>query len=188
MSMTTDEKFELLIEALMAKQQESNALTPDTIRELLQGQAESIRKASIRENDEPPLISSLSYPEGDRARPRDRILKHEFFWNHFPVHKFPEAHHYRELELAALVKEGEFRTVRRDGSDMAVKVTADKNAKGETTAIRVEFPVTRDDKSLVPPMLVVLRQLAYPGEPRKQFVEGMAEYFNFVMGDEAVPA
>jgi hypothetical protein len=37
-------------------------------------------------------------------------------------------------------------------------------------------------------MLVVLRQLAYPGEPRKQFVEGMAEYFNFVMGDEAVPA
>jgi hypothetical protein len=188
MSMTTDEKFELLIEALMAKQQESNTLTPDTIRELLQGQAESIRKASRRENEQSPLISSLSYPEGDTARPRDQILKHEFYWNHFPVHKFPEAHHYRELELAALVKEGEFRTVRRDGSDMAVKVTADKNAKGDTTAIRVEFPVTRDDKSLVPPMLVVLRQLAYPGHPRQQFVEGMAEYFNFVMGDEAVPA
>jgi hypothetical protein len=189
MSMTTDEKFELLIEALMAKQQEStNALTPDTIRELLQGQATAMQKALKPENAQAPLISSLSYPEGDTARPRDQILKHEFYWNHFPVHKFPEAHHYRELELAALVKEGEFRTVRRDGSDMAVKVTADKNAKGETTAIRVEFPVTRDDKSLVPPMLVVLRQLAYPGEPRKQFVEGMAEYFNFVMGDEAVPA
>jgi hypothetical protein len=188
MSMTTDEKFELLIEALMAKQQEQSALTPDTIRELLQGQATAMQKALKPENAQAPLISSLSYPEGDTARPRDGILKHEFYWNHFPVHKFPEAHHYRELELAAQVKAGEFRTVRRDGSDMAVTVTADKNAKGETTAIRVEFPVTRDDKALVPPMLVVLHQLANPDNPRKRFVEGMAEYFTFVMGDEAVPA
>jgi hypothetical protein len=185
MALTSDEKFELLLEAFMAKK---DTLTPETIRELLAGQATAMQKALKPENAQAPLISSLSYPEGDTARPRDQILKHEFYWNHFPVHKFPEAHHYRELELAALVKEGEYRTVRRDGSDMAVKVTADKNAKGDTTAIRVEFPVTRDDKSLVPPMLVVLRQLAYPGEPRKQFVEGMAEYFNFVMGDEAVPA
>jgi len=172
----------------MAKQQEQSALTPDTIRELLQGQATAMQKALKPENAQAPLISSLSYPEGDTARPRENILTHEFYYNHFPVHKFPEAHHYRELELAEMVKAGEFRTLRRDGSDMAVAVTADKNAKGETTAIRVSFPVTRDDKFLVPPMLVVLRQLAYPGNPRKQFVEGMSEYFDMAMGDEAVSA
>ncbi len=100
--MTTDDKFELLINALMARQ--DNGFTKETLQELLAGQATAMQKAMKPENEAPPLHSAMSYPEGDRDKPRDGVLTKQFFHNGFPCHKFPEASHWWELELMEQVQ------------------------------------------------------------------------------------
>jgi len=140
-----------------------------------------VHKALKPENATYPAVSATSYPEGDTARPRESVLSHAFFYNNFPVHKFPETHHYRELELAELVQPGTFRVLRKDGTDMTVEVAAERDAKDAITKILVTFPISREDKYLIPPMTVVLYQLVHPDNPRKRFVEAMSEHLNMTL-------
>lgn len=183
--LTNDDKFELLIQALMAQQ--SNGITKETLAEILASQATAVQKAMKPENETHPGISAFSYPEGDRARPRP-VLPHEFLYNNYPMHKFPETEHWRELELACEVVPGSYTVIRRDGSRMSVEVKGERNADGKLTKVSVEFPVSREEKALVPPKQVVLYQLVHNENPKKAFVEAMTEHLQMVMGAEEVSA
>lgn len=175
------DQFERLIAALTSRQ--SAALDKDTLREILtetaQISASSMQRALKPENDTHPGISSFSYPEGDVARPRP-TLPYEFFWNNYPVHKFPETQHWRELELMMQVQPGEFTVLRKDGTRMQVSVRGERDADGKITKLMVEFPVSREEKFLVPPMSVLLYQLVHPDNPKKRFVEAMKEHLDIL--------
>ncbi len=181
--LTTDDKFELLIAALTAKKEDG--ITPDALKDILSAQATAVQKAMKPENAQHPGHSCLSYPEGDLARPRHTILSHEFVYCGYPMSKFPETEHYRELELAEQVRPGTYRVIRKDGSDMEVLVTGDQNPKGELTKVTVTFPISREEKWLVPPKAVVLYQLVHSDHPRKRFIEAMNEWLAITMGMEA---
>ena len=179
-ALTTDEKFELLIAAL--SQRSNEGIDKNTLREILNetasASAGAMQKALKPENNEHGGFSALSYPEGDAARPRP-VLPFELFWNGYPVHKFPETQHYRELELMAQLRPGTFTVVRKDMSSMKVTVKAERDAEDKITKVRVEFSVSRSEKALVPPMLVMLYQMIHDeGTPKERFIDGMREYLS----------
>ena len=185
----SDEQFNTLIQVLAAKTPENaqGGMDLAAIKTLLEGtaqvSAQAMQKAMKPENNEHPGKSVYSYPEGDVAHPRP-VLPYEFWWNNYPCHMFPETEHWRELELMGQVQPGEYTAIRRDGSLMAVSVVAERNANGTITKLSVTFPVTREDKYLIPPKAVVLYQLAHPGHPRQRFVEAMTEHLALMMGTD----
>lgn len=175
-----EEKFLMLLEALT--QRKSEGIDAETLKAILAANATGVQKALKPENTDHPGISTMSYPEGDKAKPREGILKVPFFWNNFPVHKAIETHHYRELELAAQVEPGVYTALRKDGSLMTVTVDASKDAAGNISEIRVTYPVSREEKWLIPPMMVLLYQIVYnDGNPQQRFVEAMTEFFKMSM-------
>lgn len=149
--------------------------------------AEHTEKVRNPSNKTHPGISDMSYPEGDRARPRPTI-PYEFLYNGYPMHKFPETQHYRELELARLVQPGEFKVMRKDYSEMKVTVRAERDANDAITKIDLQFPVSREDKPNIPAQAVVLYQLAHAGtKPTRQlFLEAMTEWLNLTLASAAV--
>jgi hypothetical protein len=179
------DQFERLIAALTAQAQTQQPLDKAALKEILtetaQLSASSMQKAMKPENDTHPGISALSYPEGDVARPRP-TLPFECFYNRYPVHKFPETQHWRELELLAEVKPGKYTVIRRDNTPMPVEVLGTKDANGNLTKIEIEFAVSREEKALVPPMAVLLYQIVHPDNPRKRFLEAMQEYYQILAG------
>jgi hypothetical protein len=177
--LTTDDKFMLLLEALNARR--GSDLDAETLEKLLAGQATAMKKALRPENDEHPGHAALAYPEGDKAKPREGILSHEFFYNGFPVHKFPENHAWYELEMAEKVQPGEYRVILKDMTDKLVTVKGETNAKGIATKVSVEFGVSREEKGLIPPMYVLLYQLVHPGQSEQRFVEAMHAYLDLVI-------
>ena len=184
-ALSVDDKFELLINALAS----NKGITKDDLREIMSGtaelSAEAMKKSLKPENDAHPGKSCFAYAEGDVAKPRP-TLPFEFFYNAYPMHKFPETEHWRELELAAQVEPGTYTVIRRDGTPMAVEVKGDRDVNGKLTKVSVEFPILRGEKSLVPPKTVVLYQLIHNENPRKAFVDAMTEHFQVVMGAEPV--
>lgn len=186
-TLTADEKFERLIAALTAKR--DDGLTKDDLKDILTSTqtvtAREMQRAMKPENPTHPGKSVFNYPEGDEVRPKVRPA-FDFFYNGYPCHKFMETIHWREAELMAQVQPGEYTVIRKDGTTMAVSVTAERDANQVITKLDVRFPVSREEKWLVPPMLVVLYQLVYPDAPRKRFVEANAEHMDLVFG--AVPA
>lgn len=174
------DQFERLLAALAQKPALDKDSLKDILTETAQISASTMQKALKPENDQHPGISAFSYPEGDVAKPRP-VLPYELYWNNYPVHKFPETQHWRELELACQLTPGEFTVLRRDGSKMIVTVAGEKNADGKLTKLTVTFPVSREDKALVPPMAVVLYQLVHPDNPKQRFVEAMTEYLKVVV-------
>lgn len=158
----------------------------DAATETQAATAKAMQKAMRPENETHPGISAFSYPEGDRARPRV-TLPFEFFLNGYPCHKFPETEHWRELELMAQVKPGVFTVLRRDGSLMKVDVEGTKDANGTVTRIEVKFPITREERWLVPPKIVLLHQLVHQDADNLQalFLESMTEYMRLTMARAA---
>lgn len=171
----TDAQFQALIAALNAPKQQGAVITPDVLKDILKETAP--RK---RENEMHPGISAFSYPEGDLEKPKP-VLPFELYWNAYPVHKFPETQHYRELELACQLQPGEYTVIRKDGSKMGVTVRGERNADGVLTKVHVEFPISREEKALVPPMHVTLYQLVHNENPKKAFVEAMTEHLQMVL-------
>ena len=180
-ALTTDDKFALLLEALVA--QKSTGIDAETLQKLLAGQATAMQKALKPENAEHPGYAFMAHPEGDKAKPREAVLTHEFHFNGFPVHKFPEAHTYAELQLAEQVQAGEYRVICKDQTDMAVTVTDERDAKGNVTKVSVAFPVTRETKTNVPPMYVLLYQLLHNERPERAYIDGMHAWL-----DSTIPA
>jgi hypothetical protein len=166
------------------KQQASASALHDAAR-VAADHTEKIRNPS---NKIHPAISNFSYPEGDVAKPRV-TLPYEFLYNGYPCHKFPDTEHWRELELMAQLQPGEYRVICKDSSQMQVSVTGDRDANGKLTKIDVRFPVTRENKSLIPPKSVVLYQMVYAGQktPKRLFVEASNEWLNITF-DETVHA
>lgn len=147
--------------------------------------AKAMHKVANRSNDEHPGISAFSYPEGDVARPKV-ALPFEFYYNAYPVHKFPETEHWRELELAAQVTPGEYTVLRKDTSKMTVKVKGTKDADGKIEKLEVTFPVTRAEAALVPPKSVLLYQIVNSHKtPKRAYLEAMQEYLQHMLGSEA---
>lgn len=179
--LTADEKFNRLLEVL-AHSQKSPALDMEALKTLLLETNRTARKEAKPENETHPGKSVFSYPEGDVARPKP-TLDYPFFYNSYPCHKFPETEHWRELELMRQVQPGEYTVMRKDFSLMKVTVTGERDADSKLTAVRVEFPVSREEKALVPPKHVVLYQLVYPDNPRKRFMEAMQEYVQIMLGE-----
>lgn len=174
--------------------------TPDAVLELAQLQssrqtvaaaeaqsatAKAMQKAMKPENDTHPDKSVFNYPEGNVARPKP-TLPFAFLYNGYPIHKFPETQHWRELELAAQVQPGTYTVLRKDASQMKVEVTADRDADGNITKIDVHFPISREEKALVPPQAVVLYQIVHPENPRKAFVESMQEWLNLTVWQQPI--
>lgn len=145
--------------------------------------AKAMQKAMRPENEFHPGKSVFSYPEGDTARPK--ALPFEFFYNGYPCHKFLETEHWRDVELMARVQPGTFTVLRKDGTQMAVEVLAERDANQVITKLDVRFPISREEKWLVPPVLVVLYQLVHPDHPKRRFLEAMQEYLALTLGDTA---
>jgi hypothetical protein len=51
--------------------------------------------------------------------------------------------------------------------------------------VDVQFSVSREERVLVPPKMVVLYQIVHAGEksPRQLFIEAMTEWMNLTLGD-----
>jgi hypothetical protein len=161
-TLTTDDKFQMLLEVL-AQNKNTSGLTKDDLAELLSGQAQSMKKALKPENDEHPNKSAF-HPNGGPFL----NLGHEVYYNNFPVHKAIETHHDRELELFTQLTPGIYRVLRKDLSDMTVTVRADTTPTGKITKLFVEFPVAREEKAQIPPMHVVLYQIVHNNMPAPQ--------------------
>lgn len=158
--------------------------------ETQQATAKAMQKAMRPENEFHPGKSAFSYPEGDVARPKV-VPPFEFWYNGYPCSKFLETEHWRECELMAQVSPGEYTVIRKDGSKMAVSVTGERDADGKLTRVNVVFPVSREEKWLVPAKSVVLYQIAYAGmgkTPKQLYLEAMNEYLAQMFGAEAVEA
>jgi hypothetical protein len=155
--LTTDDKFELLIGALAARQ--SEGITKDDLAAILAANANAVQRAIKPENASHPGISALSYPEGDTARPREGILKYEFLIDGYPMHKFPETEHWLELEWAAKIQPGVYKVLRSDHVEMTVTVTGEHDANGNLTKVSIATGRTRENKNLIPPKYVMFRQM-----------------------------
>lgn len=182
--LTIDDKFQMLLEVLASKQ--AQGFDMDALKTVLtetqNATAKAMQKALKPENADHPAISAFSKPKGDVADPK-AVLPFEFFYNGYPSHMFLETEHWREVELMAQVVPGEYSVLRKDGSKMAVTVKGERDADNKVTKILVEFPVSREDKWLVPPKSVVLYQIVYSDNPRKRFVEAMQEHLSMVLGE-----
>lgn len=176
--LTADQKFEMLIAALTAKK---DGLSKDDLRDILtetqKSAAGAMHKALRPENEQHPGISVYSHPEGEQVHPKPP-LPFELFWNGYPVHKFGETETWNDWELYAQLQPGEYTVIRKDSTRMSVKVRGEKDADGKLEKVWVEFPVSREEKWLVPPTFVVLYQLVHTGEPRKLFKEAWAQWMD----------
>lgn len=180
--LTTDDKFERLLEVLAA--QRAPGLELDALKTLLLETNRTARKEAKPENDTHPGKSCFSYPEGDVAKPKP-VLPFAFFYNAYPCHKFTETEHWRELELMAQVQPGEYTVMRKDFTKMSVSVVGERDADRNLTSLKVEFPVSREEKSLVPPKHIVLYQIVHhEKKPKQCFMEAMREYTEIMLGDE----
>lgn len=179
------DQWQQLIAALTANQgaqQAGGGLDLEALKVIISESAKEAERIRKPENKEHPGKSALAYPEGDVARPRP-VLPFEFFWNGYPVHQFPETEHWRELELMCQVQPGEYTILRKDGTPMQVTVRGERDANGKLFKVLVEFPVSREEKWLVPPKSVLLYQLVHEGSPRQTFVAAMQEYLTTIVAE-----
>lgn len=146
--------------------------------------AKAMQKAMRPENETHPGISAFSYPEGDVARPKPAPA-YEFFYNGFPVHKSLETHHWRECELMKDVEPGEYTVIRKDTTRMTVTVRGERDADGKLTKIDLSFPVSREEKPLVPPMMSVLYQIVHAKDmtPKEAFLRATQEHLGLILGE-----
>jgi hypothetical protein len=178
--LTSDDKFEMLLSALL--ESKSTALSKDDLRSLLvetsQATAGAMQKALKPENTEHPNISVFR-PKGGK----DPVLPYDIFYNGFPIHKAVETHHDRELELLLQVEPGEYTVIRKDITPMAVSVTAERDANGKITKLEIRFPVTREEKALIPAMHVLLYQIvhAHEGTPKQVFVKATQDHMALLL-------
>ena len=185
--LTTDEKFEMLIAAL-SQRQDGGSITKDDLAEILQANSKSLQKAMKPENESHPGISVFR-PKG--GSPPDIGFK--FFYFNYPVSQFPETQTDAELALASQLKAGKFTVLRKDGTPMQIEVSAKQDVNGKTEEMSVGLPagfsMTKEDKTLLPPMEVMLYQLVHSGEKsaRAIFVTAMQQYLA-TMDAEAVEA
>jgi hypothetical protein len=179
--LSVNDKFELLLNALMAKQEQG--ISAETLKAILANNSTATMKALRPENQDVPKISVFN-AKGDRDYPREKLLTHEFYYISQPIHKMVDTHMVRELELANQVVPGEYSVILKDGGLKTVTVTAERNAKQELTKVTVNFPVSREEKWSVPPMLVVLYQLVSKEPPRQRFIAAMNEFMQMTLGEE----
>lgn len=173
--LSVDDKFELLIAALAQKQGEG--ITKDDLAEILANNAQSMKKALKPENEKHSNVSAF-HPKGGPHME----LPYECFYLNFPLHKSVETCHDRELELLLQVKPGSYRILRKDLSDMEVTVRADTTPTGKITRLFIEFPVAREEKHQIPPMHVVLYQLAHPEvSAHRRYLDAMNEHLQVTL-------
>jgi hypothetical protein len=187
----TSDQFEALLGALTANKSDGLGIGKDELAHILKEtaitSAQALQKAMKPENFDHPGISAMSYPEGDVARPRP-VLPYELWWNAYPMHMFPETEHWRELELACVLRPGSYTVLRKDGTKMPIEVTAQRDADGKITRLDVTFTETREGKWLTPPKMVTLYQLVNGGpekHPRQVFMAAMNEYYTITFGTVA---
>ena len=173
--LTADDKFELLLQALTAKQE--TGITPEVLKDILSHNATAVQKAMRPENDTHPGFSVFSHPDGDQAHPK-ATLPFECFINGYPVHQFPETETWAEWELYHQLQPGEYTVIRKDGTPMAVTVKGERDANGNLTKVLVEFPIQRSERELVPPKSVLLYQLIHNENPLQAFRESMMAYID----------
>lgn len=79
---TIEETLEQLIRALpgaIAAAGMNAALNPTQLKEIIQGAVEGTSQKRILENVTHPHISAYSYPEGDIARPKPKLIRKTYF-------------------------------------------------------------------------------------------------------------
>jgi hypothetical protein len=179
----SDEQFAQLLGAI-GKANTGSGLDAELLRDALRGAAVAAAEHAKPIDKPHPGKSVFNYPEGELARPKP-VPPFQFLYNGYPCTKFMETEHWRECELMCDVVPGEYSVIRTDGSKMAVTVKGERDADGNLTKIDVVFPVSREERVLVPPKAVVLYQLVHANEksPRQLFVEAMTEWMNITLGD-----
>jgi hypothetical protein len=179
--LSVDEKFQLMLEALANRP--AGGIDADALRAILTENAAAVQKSLKPENTEHPGYSSMAHPSGDKAYPRDGILKYPFTYCGYPMSKFPETEHWMELELAAKVQPGTYRVLRSDMSTMKVEVTAQRGPNDEITSMALDFRVSREEKANIPSKFVVLSQIVQTeGTPMQKFAVATAEYMKALQG------
>jgi hypothetical protein len=183
----SDDQFAQLLGAI-GKANTGGGLDPELLKEALAGAAVAAATHTAHvanpSNTNHPGKSVFNYPEGEVARPKP-VPPFAFLYNGYPCTKFMETEHWRECELMGAVTPGEYTVIRTDGSKMGVVVKGETDADGKLTKVDVQFPVSREERVLVPPKAVVLYQIVHAKErtPRQLFVEGMTEWLNITLGD-----
>lgn len=176
--LSTDDKFELLIAALANSR---SGITKEDLAEIMGANAQQFQKAMKPENTVNPNVSVM-HPGGGPFR----TLKYEFLYNGFPVHKFPESHHDRELELIDQLQPGEYTVFGKDLSLMKVTVKAkERDAHNTITKMELTFPVTRETKAQVPSMFMLLYQVVHNTNLEESFQKGSQEYLQMLWRKDA---
>lgn len=175
--------------------------TPDDVLELAQlkaasatkaaadaqtATAKAMQKAMRPENEVAPGVSACAYPEGDLAHPKGE-LPFEVFFDNYPCHKFPETEHWKEWELMAQLKPGDYTILGKEGTAMKITVRGETDVNGKLTKVWVDLPKDRDERKRVPQKIVLLTQIVRYGEPaRKVFMEATMDYMRLMYGESAV--
>ena len=182
--LSLDDKFDLLISALA---QNKGGISKDDLREILDANAKGVQKAMKPENETHPGKSAFSHPDGDVAHPKE-ALPFQCSVNGYPVYMFPETEHWKDWELYAQLKPGNFTVMRKDGTVMPVEVKGEYDANQKVTKLSVEFRITREEKWLVPSNFVLLYQLVHAGEksPRQLFLEAMQMQLAQMASEEVI--
>lgn len=125
--------------------------------------AEAREAAEKRENVEHPHISVYSFPEGDIAKPKEK-LKCQMFWVGYDVTEdqlTPD-----EIRLLNLATPGEFQFSRTDGSQERLEITGTNGRAGKMEKLEFLFACRGDNKHNLPSMSATLRQVF--GQPTSE--------------------
>ena len=180
------DQFAQLLSAL-SQQQSGAGITPEVLGEILERTQKATAKSLRPENEQHPERSAMSYPEGDRTRPRPQIVG-ELWWNGYPQHRFQEELHWSEAELLPQLRPGNYTCSNKDGrTTRPVEVKATYDAENRLERMDVLFPVNREDSNQRPPLYVWLYQMVHRGTHQtasESFMVGLTQYLKIMFDDE----
>jgi hypothetical protein len=145
-----------LIEQLVAALKASSGNDEDSMRRRAKYEAEARELLEKRENLEHPHMSVYSHPEGDIARPKDK-LKCKMFWVGYDMtadQLTPE-----EIRLLNLAKAGDYQFSRTDGSPETLTISGTNTRSGQLERLEFLFACRGDNKHNLPSLTTMLRQV-----------------------------
>jgi len=160
------------VKALAAAKVSSGGLDETALERILtrvsQVSAEAQERAVNPSNRYHPEISTYSYPEGDRKRPR--ALKCPMFWVGYDLQTDTTTAY--EIELLNQAQPGTFQFLRTDGSTSTMTVTADRGPDGAISRLLFDFE-TKERRESLPAMTSMLQQAFGIKTPEQQELERM---------------
>jgi len=145
-----------IIEQLVAALKASSGNDEASMRMRAKYEAEARELLEKKENVEHPHMSVYSHPEGDIARPKEK-LKCRMFWVGYDERE--EQLTPEEIRLMNLAVPGEFQFSRTDGSQERLEITGTNGRAGKLERLEFLFACRGDNKHNLPSKSAMLREV-----------------------------